>query len=61
MLEAQESKLQEFTVDLQSESAKKNFFRITRQMARWGRYVISVCCIKNDVSNIVSYVDGING
>ena len=43
---AQESKLQEFTVDLQSESGRKNCFRIAKQMAREGRDAISVCCIK---------------
>ena len=34
VLAAQESKLQEFTADLQSESGKKNCFRIARQKAR---------------------------
>ena len=29
------------TADFQSESGKKNYFRIARQMAREGRYVIS--------------------
>ena len=42
VMTAQESKLQEFTADLQSESGKKNCFRIAKQMAREGRYVISV-------------------
>ena len=42
---AQESKLQEFTADLQSESGRKNCFRIARQMAREGRDVISVFCM----------------
>ena len=55
---AQESKLQEFTADLQSESGRKNFFRIARQMARAGRDVISVCCMKNDAGNVVSDDDG---
>ena len=32
VLAAQESKLQEFTADLQSESGRKNCFRIVRQM-----------------------------
>ena len=45
VITAQESKLQEFTADLQSESGRKNCFRIARQMAREGRDVISVCCI----------------
>ena len=52
VLAAQESKLQEF--DLQSEFGKKNCFRIARQMDRKGRDVISVCCMKNDVGNVVS-------
>ena len=47
MLAAQESKLQEFTADLRSESGRKNCFRCARQMAREGRDIISVCCIKN--------------
>ena len=34
---------QEFTADLQSESGRKNCFRIARE----GRDVISVCCMKN--------------
>ena len=34
---AQESKLQEFTADLLSESGRKYCFRIARQMAREGR------------------------
>ena len=32
VLAAQESKLQEFTADLQNESGRKNSFRIARQM-----------------------------
>ena len=48
VLAAQESKLHEFTADLQSQSGRKNCFRIARQMAREGRDVISVCCMKND-------------
>ena len=55
---AQESKLQEFTADLQSESGRKNCFRIAKQMAREGRDVISVCCMKNDAGNVVSDADG---
>ena len=55
MLAAQETKLQEFTDDLQSDSGRKNSFMIARQMAREGRYVISVCCMKNDVGNVVSH------
>ena len=58
VLEAQESRLQEFTADLQSESGRKNCFRIARQMAREGRDVISVCCMKNDAGNVVSDADG---
>ena len=46
VLAAQESKLQEFTADLQSESGRKTSFRIARQMAKEGRYVINVCCMK---------------
>ena len=46
---AQESKLQEFTADLQSEYGRKNCFSIARQMAIEGRDVISVYCMKNDV------------
>ena len=37
------------TADLQSESGRKNCFRIARQLAREGRDVISMCCMKNDV------------
>ena len=44
VLAAQESKLQEFTADLQSESSRKNCFRIAKQMAREER----------DVGNVVS-------
>ena len=47
VLSAQESKLQEFTANLQSESGRKNCFRIARQMAREGRDGISVSCMKN--------------
>ena len=46
-----ESKLQEFTAELQSESGRKNCSRIAKQMARKGRDFISVCCMKNDVGN----------
>ena len=55
---AQESQLQEFTADIQSESGRKNCSRIARQMAREGRDVISVCCMKNDVWNVVSDANG---
>ena len=58
VLAAQAAKVQEFTADLQSESCRKNCFSITRQMAREGRDVISVCCMKNDVGNVVSDADG---
>ena len=44
---------QEFTDDLQSESGRKNCFRIAKQMAREGRDVISMCCMKNDAGNVV--------
>ena len=57
VLAAQESKLQEFTADLKSESGRNNCIRIARQMARYGRDVISVCCMKNDVGNVVSDAD----
>ena len=60
VMTAQESKLQEFTADLQSESGRKNCFRIARQMARKGRDVISVCCMKNDARNIVPDAVGMN-
>ena len=52
MLESQESMLQGSTGDLQS--GRKNCFMIARQMARDGRDVISVCCMKIDVGNVVS-------
>ena len=58
VLAAQESKLQKLLADIQSESGRKNCFRIARQMAREGRDVISVCCMKNDVGNVVSDADG---
>ena len=58
VMTAQGSKLQEFTADLQSESVRKNCFRIARQMARETRDVISVCCMKNDAGNVVSNADG---
>ena len=58
VMTAQESKLQEFTADLQSESGRKNCFRIARHMAREGRDVISVCCMKIDARNVVSDADG---
>ena len=55
---AQEYKLQKFTADLQSESGRKNCFRTARQMAREGRDVISMCCMKNDARNVLSDADG---
>ena len=58
VLAAQEPKLQVFTAIVQTESARKNCFRIARQMAREGRDVITVCCMKNDVGNVVSDADG---
>ena len=54
VMTAQESKLQEFTADLQSESDRKNCFRIAKER----RDVISVCCVKNDAGNVVSDADG---
>ena len=39
---AQESKLQEFTADLQSESGRKNCLRIARQMTREGRDAVGM-------------------
>ena len=35
----------------------KNCFRIARQMDREGRDITSVCCMKNDVGNVVSDAD----
>ena len=58
MLAAEESKLQKFTADHQIEFSRKNYCMISIQMAREGRDVISVCCMKNDAENIVSYADG---
>ena len=58
VLAVQESKLQEFTADLRCASGRKNCFRIDRQMAREGRDVISVCCMKNKVGYVVSDADG---
>ena len=55
VLAAQESK---FIADLQSESGRKNYFRFARHMAREGRDVTSVCCMKNYVGNVVSDADG---
>ena len=57
VLAAQESKLQEFTADLQSVAGRMNGFRIARQMAREGRDVIRVCCMKNEVGNVMSDAD----
>ena len=54
VLAAQESKLQEFTADLQSESGRKNCFRIARE----GRDVISMCCMENDAVNVENDWDG---
>ena len=45
VLAAHQSRVQEFTTDLQSESGRKNCFSIARQLAREGRDVISVCCM----------------
>ena len=41
------------SADLQSESGRKNCFRIARQMAREGRDVISVCCMKYELGNVM--------
>ena len=60
VMTAQESKSQEFTAVLQSESGRKNCFRIARQMVRKGRDVISVSYMKTDVWNAVSDADGMN-
>ena len=43
-MRAKESKLQEFTADLQSESGRKNCFRIAKQMAR-GEEMSSACAV----------------
>ena len=56
VLAAQGSNLQEFTADLQSESGRKNFFRIARQMVREGRDVISVCCMKKMMPGMLCLV-----
>ena len=58
VMTSQDSKLQEFTADFQSESGRKNCFRIARQMARKGRDVLSVYCMKRDAGNVVSNDDG---
>ena len=58
VLADKEAKLQEFTADLQSESGRKNCFGIAIQMSRKGRDVFSVCCMKNDVGNVVPDADG---
>ena len=47
------------TADLHSKSGRKNCFGIARQMAREGRDVISVCCMKNDAGNVVFDANGI--
>ena len=52
VLAAQESKLQEFTADLQSESGRKNCFGIARQMAREGRDVENVVSDADEMKNI---------
>ena len=48
----------QFTADLQTESCRKTCFMIAKQMAREGRDVISVYCMKNYVRNFVSDADG---
>ena len=58
VLAAQESRLQELSADLQSESGRKNCSRIAGRMAIEERDDISVCCMKNDVGNGVSDADG---
>ena len=57
VMTAQESKLQEFTADLQRESDKKNCFRMLDRWLERVRDVISVCCMKNDAGNVVSDAD----
>ena len=58
VLAAQKSKSQEFTADLQSESGRRNYFRIVSQMAREGIDIISMCSMQNDVEDVVSDADG---
>ena len=53
-----DTRFQEYADHLQSESDRKSCFRISRQMAREGRYVIGVRCMENDVGNGVSDVCG---
>ena len=43
---------------LKSESGRNNCFRIAKQMAMEERYVISVCCMKNDAGHVGSDADG---
>ena len=59
VLAAQESKLQEFTVDLQSEYDRKNYFGIARQMARERRKALNIYCMKNNIRNNMSDTDNI--
>ena len=49
VLAAQESKLQEFTADLQSESGRKNCFRIARQRLEMS----SVCAVRKMMSGML--------
>ena len=59
VMTAQESKLKEFTADLQGESGRENCFGIAGQIAGEGRVVTSVCCMKNDAGNVLSDADGL--
>ena len=51
-------KLQEFIVDHQSAGGRKNCCRIARHMTRERRDVTSEYCMKYDVGNIVSDING---
>ena len=58
VLAAKDTKLQECTADLRSESCRKNCVRITRQMAGEGGGEISVSCMKKYVRSVVYDSDG---
>ena len=60
VLTSQESNLHEFPADLQRASGREKCLMIARQMAKEGRYVINVWCMKNDVGNGVSDTNGMN-
>ena len=57
VLTAQQSLLQEYTADLQSEYGRKNCFGVVRQMFKEGRDDIRMYCMKNDVGSTVSDED----